>query len=276
MIRITALMDNQLSAHRALTAQHGLSYHIDFHGRQLLFDCGSGPSFLDNARRLDIHLEQLDAVILSHSHYDHAGGYPFLLEAGLGCETLFTGPGFFVPKYAQSVGKFTYLGAGFGPDLLAAHAIRHHTATGVHPLAPGLWLLAGFPRVHAIETIPRRFVRLGQDGMEPDDFSDEICLILQVEGGLALLVGCSHPGILNMAAHVRQLLGQPIRAIYGGTHLAEAAPERIEATLTALQQMGVQTLGLSHCSGDTAEAALHARSDTAACHLGVGDVVFYK
>ena len=40
--------------------------------------------------------------------------------------------------------------------------------------------------------------------------------------------------------------------------------------------MGVQTLGLSHCSGDTAEAALHARSDTAARHLGVGDVVFYK
>lgn len=276
MIRITALMDNKPSAHRALTARHGLSYHIACRGRQLLFDCGSGPEFLDNARRLDIDLGDLDGVILSHSHYDHAGGYRFLLEAGLGCGALYTGPGFFLPKYAQAEGKYTYLGCGFSPVFLQQRNICHQTVTGLQSIGPGIWLLSGFPRLHPLETVPRRFVRLEQQGMEPDDFADEVCLILQVDGGLVLLVGCSHPGILNMADQVRRLLGQPIRAIYGGTHLSEAGPERIEATVDGLHQMGVAVLGLSHCSGDAAEAALQARRDTTACHLGVGDVVFYE
>ena len=50
---------------------------------------------------------------------------------------------------------------------------------------------------------------------------------------------------------------------------------RIDATIRALQQMGLETLGLSHCSGDAAECALQAFPDVTGCHLCVGDTIFY-
>ena len=86
MIRITALMDNKGSEHLALINEHGLSYYIEYNGKRLLFDCGSGPHSQDNAHRLGIDLADLDAVILSHSHYDHAAGYRDLIENGKGSQ----------------------------------------------------------------------------------------------------------------------------------------------------------------------------------------------
>ena len=55
----------------------------------------------------------------------------------------------------------------------------------------------------------------------------------------------------------------------------EADTQRIEATIDALHAMGVEVLGLSHCSGDGADCAIRARTDVQGCHLGSGDCVFF-
>ena len=275
MVCITALMDNKPSEHKALIAEHGLSLYVEHNGRRILFDCGSGPNPQRNAYRLGIDLKDLDAVVISHSHYDHASGFRDLADNGLGSSTLYTGPNFFEPKFARSGARCTDLSAGFGPDFLARKDILHHTVEGLEQVFPGIWLVSGFPRIHEFEQIPKRFVRRTVQGFREDDFSDEVCMVLQIDGGLAVLVGCSHPGILNMMTHVSKLLGQPIRAVYGGTHLVEADGARIDATIRALQQMGLETLGLSHCSGDAAECALQAFPDVTGCHLCVGDTIFY-
>lgn len=276
MVRITALMDDKPSGHKALIAEHGLSFYVEHGGRRILFDCGSGPHTQYNAYRLGLDLHELDAVVLSHSHYDHASGFRDLADNGLGSQDVYTGAHFFEPKYARSGVRLTDLSAGFGPDFLTERGLRHHTVADLAEIFPGVWLISGFPRIHAFEQIPQRFVRRTADGLREDDFPDEICMALQISGGLAVLVGCSHPGILNMTAQVRKLLGQPIRAVYGGTHLVEADSARIDATIQTLRQMGLETLGLSHCSGDAAECALEAFPDVAGCHLCVGDTVFYE
>lgn len=276
MVRITALMDNKISEHRALVAEHGLSLYVEYGGRRILFDCGATANPQMNAYRLGITLKNLDAVVLSHSHYDHAAGYRPLVDAGLGSSVLYTGPGFFEPKFACSGVKYTDLSAGFGPDFLREHNIAHRTAAGLTEMFPGVWLISGFPRVHEFEQIPDRFVRRTAHGFQADDFADEVCMALQTDQGLVVLVGCSHPGILNMMTQVRTLLGQPIRAVYGGTHLVEADEARIDTTIHALHQMGLEVLGLSHCSGDAAEKAMAKHPEVTGCHLGVGDTIFYE
>lgn len=275
MVRITALMDNQASEHKALIAEHGLSYYLEYDGFRLLFDCGSGPHFLDNAHRLGIDLHELDAVALSHSHYDHAAGYRDLIEQGFGSSVLYTGPHFWETKYAFDGVRYTDLSAGFTQDFLSQHHIRHQCVTGVQEIHPGVFLVSDFPRIHDFETIPSRFLRRTQSGFIPDDFSDEQCVVLKVPGGIAVLVGCSHPGILNMLSHIRDCFRQPIVAVYGGTHLVEADEHRIAVTVQALQDMGVQILGLSHCSGHCAETYVHENTDLQGCHLSVGDTIFY-
>ena len=274
MLRITALMDNRNSEHKGLVAEHGLSYAVAYGDRRMLFDCGVSAHSIENARRLGIRLDRLDAVILSHSHYDHAAGYRDLIERGLGSERLYTGPCFFEPKYASAEAKYTDLSAGFGEDFLKAHGIRHQVVQGTEEIFPGVWVVSGVPRVYGFETIPRRFVRRREDGFIPDDFCDEVCLALRGGEGLTVLVGCSHPGILNIVTHVSQTLGLPVRAVYGGTHLTEADADRVEKTIRILKETGVSVLGLSHCSGDEACRILQQHTDITSCWLGVGDTVF--
>ena len=275
MVSITALMDNKPTEHKALIAEHGLSLFVEYNGRRILFDCGSGVNPQHNAHRLGVDLKDLDAVIISHSHYDHAAGFRDLTENGLGSRALYTGLQFFEPKYAANGVRYTNLACGFDKMFLEDHSICHHEVDGVEEIFPGVWLISGFPRIHSFETIPDRFVRLTAEGFVTDDFGDEVCMALEIQGGLAVLVGCSHPGILNMMTQVRQQLKKPIRAVFGGTHLVEADAGRIETTVSRLQEMGLEILGLSHCSGDAADCAICARTDIQGCHLGTGDSVFF-
>lgn len=275
MLHITALMDNKATENKALIAEHGLALYVEHDGRRILFDCGSGINPQHNAHRLGVELKELDAVVLSHSHYDHAAGFRDLAENGLGSKELYTGPYFFEPKYAKDGVRYTDLSAGFGKEFLRENDINHHEIRGLTEIFPGVFLISGFPRVHDFEQIPKRFVRKTAEGFVTDDFGDEICMALQIKGGLAVLVGCSHPGILNMITHVSHLMQQPIRAVFGGTHLVEADGQRIENTIQSLKAMGLEILGLSHCSGDAADQAICAKPEIQGCHLGVGDCIFF-
>lgn len=274
MPQITALMDDRPSGQRELIAGHGLSLFVRYQDRRILFDCGPDSGFLPNARALGIDLEGLDAVVLSHSHYDHAAGFRSLTEAGLG-GTLYTGPHFFEPKYSKSGTRYADRSAGFDPSFLERHGVTHREVRNVTPLFPGVWLIGGFPRVTDFETIPDRYVRRTSDGFRADDFADEICMALEVSGGLAVLVGCSHPGIVNMAGHVGRVLGRPVKAIFGGVHLSHAEEGRIRTTVQRLEDLGLELLGLGHCSGEEVERAVQSHGHVRLCRLGVGDCVLY-
>lgn len=274
MVRITALMDDKPSGQHALVSEHGLSYLVEGDGFRFLFDCGQGPHTWENARHLGRSLENMDALVLSHSHYDHAGGFRYLVEQRKGPGTVYTGARFFEPKFSFDGIKYTDLSAGFDLPFLEGHGIAHREVTGVTEPAPGVYLIGGFPRKTAFETIPSRFVRLTREGLVPDDFGDEICMALDLGGKTAMLVGCSHPGILNMARHVRETLGLPIFAIFGGTHLMEAEAHRVNLTVSELREMGLGIFGLSHCSGEETEKTLGQTPGIVSCHLGAGDCMF--
>ena len=274
MLQITALMDNQLTGRKDLLCEHGLSLYVVSDGKAILFDCGSSERMLYNAKKLGIDLGKLDAVVLSHAHYDHAGGFRFLAEQ-YPVERVYTGPGFFEPKYARADNCCKNLSAGFDEGYLEEQGIAHSTVDGVAEILPGIYAISGFPRLEPMETIPDRFLRLTKAGFVPDDFRDELCLALETHGGIVLLVGCAHPGILNMTRHVGSVLGKPIRAVFGGTHLVEADTPRVQRTVEELGRMGVTLLGMSHCSGESAESLIRQRDDIAACHLGPGDCVYF-
>ena len=275
-MKITTLMDNLPSENKALINEHGLSVLIERGGKRILFDCGQGAHTWSNAHRLGINIKRIDAVVLSHSHYDHAAGFRDLIELGGGGSMLWTGPHFFEPKFAFDGLKYTDLSCGFDEDFLMLSGVSHNVCSDVTELAPGAWLVANFPRTHAFETIPERFVRQTPEGMKPDDFGDEVCLALDTPDGLAVQVGCSHPGILNMIETVHERLNRPVYAVFGGTHLVEADETRVKSTVEQLCGMGLKILGLSHCSGAQAESCIHGLGGVHSCHMAVGDCVWFE
>ena len=274
MLHITALMDNEPGENKALIAEHGLSLLVEKDDISFLFDCGQGAHFLDNAHRLGRDIASVDAVVLSHSHYDHAAGYRDYIEQLDGCRVLYTGSDFFEKKYAFDGLRYTDLSCGFERDFLKEHGIKHTEVSDCAQLFPGVFLVTRFPRTHSFEAIPQRFVRKNTDGFVNDDFADEACIVIDLGEKLCVLVGCSHPGILNMVSSIHERFAKPVYAVFGGTHLMEADAARIEKTVEELSRMGLEIAGFSHCSGTQAEQTLRENGTMKACHLCVGGCIF--
>ena len=80
-MRFTVLNENT-AGKRGFLAEHGLSVLIVHQGRKLLFDTGQTDVFLHNAEKIGETLSDLDAIILSHGHFDHCGGLEFWQNRG--------------------------------------------------------------------------------------------------------------------------------------------------------------------------------------------------
>ncbi|MBA7705030.1 hypothetical protein ES703_113854 [subsurface metagenome] len=105
------------------------------------------------------------------------------------------------------------------------------------------------PMVTDYETIDSALFVKGDDGWQPDKLLDDLSLIINTDKGLVVILGCAHRGMINILNHARQLTnGKPIHTVLGGAHLISASRERIRLTIAALKELGVQKLGLCHCT----------------------------
>ena len=215
-LKITTLIENQPDDKGELAFEHGLSLFIEFAGKRLLFDTGQTGAFADNARKLGIDLSRLDAVILSHGHYDHSGGLARLLPLLAPGTPLYVGEGFFRPKYKRinlnvskdctipgdlknPGGSFQYNGNPFPREILAPYQVAlRQLGTDTTWLTPKIVIFKGFEKSCPFEQPNPRFYTEYGSGLQPDTFDDEIALGLLTGKGLVFLSGCAHPGILNM------------------------------------------------------------------------------
>ncbi len=252
--RLTVLMENKGS--KGLHSEHGLSFFIEEEGRKVLFDTGQSELFLKNAETLGICLEEIDSLIISHGHYDHANGLPALVKLGVK-PSCYLGKGFFNPKYVNEATGIRFNGVNFSlEDLRCAGWEIHEISHTPFPLDTGdtkMWIVSDFLREDPYETIPARFVRNSEEGeLIADTFTDEIMLVIESAKGLILIVGCSHPGIINMIERVKSLFDLPIYALIGGTHLVNADPQRIDHVISYLEESTISIVGIAHCTGENA------------------------
>ena len=252
-IEITTLIENSLGEHLGLQTEHGLSFLIETKETSILFDTGQSNAFMKNAEKLLKDLGKVSHVVLSHGHYDHSGGFRFFSEAHTETKfTLWTGKGFFKGKYAKFNASYQYLGNDFDERFLLDHHITYQTVLEKQEITKGVWAVSKFDQVHPQETIHPRFVVQQEGNWINDTFSDEILLVVESPKGLIVLVGCAHPGILNMISTVKRLFDQNIYALLGGTHLVEADGTRVKDTIHTFCEEKIEVLGISHCSGQHA------------------------
>jgi 7,8-dihydropterin-6-yl-methyl-4-(beta-D-ribofuranosyl)aminobenzene 5'-phosphate synthase len=272
MFTCTIVVDDHPSAMQSLVPVHGLSFYLSDGEHSLLFDVGPDGTLLRNAALLRLPLQSLSSVVLSHGHYDHAGGFPSLVSS-YSCPLLVTGKGFFEDKYLRHGEAVTYMGCCFSKGLLNEKQIPLHEVAGRELLLPNLWVVGGFPRRYKDETISPRFAKGDLPYLVDDPFNDEIALVAEGEKDVSMLVACAHPGILSMVSHVEGLFGKPVREIAGGLHLHDATEERMRKTVEGLSSLHVETLLLCHCSGDSFFAMAKSSGAFHGEQVGVGDVL---
>lgn len=268
MERCTLILENNPSKLLALKVEHGLSVFIESQGESYLFDCGFSNLFLNNAPLLNKNLEDVNTLILSHSHYDHSGGAKSFIEK-YGSVNLIVGKGFFNPKYSKENEVYSYKGAGFDENYLRYKQINTLTCFDTIALNSKLSVVGNFERYKEYnEIIPHRFMIKDKDGnYVRDNFDDEIALVYDDGDYLTLIVGCSHPGILSMCRGVSKKFNKRVKRIFGGIHLNKASDLRLKNIIKNLEELGVEEVGLSHCSGKRISELIEDESSKIKAHL---------
>jgi 7,8-dihydropterin-6-yl-methyl-4-(beta-D-ribofuranosyl)aminobenzene 5'-phosphate synthase len=233
-LKITIIYDNH-AFNRQLRTDHGFSCIMEGPEETILFDTGgSGTIFMDNLRKMKIFPDQVDAVFISHSHYDHSGGLPRFLE---------TNPkvSIYIPRSASAAYKA--ISGQFGSKIIPVDEPQ--------------------PVSHqAMSTGEMKSSIIGEQS-----------LMIPTTNGTVVITGCAHPGIGTIIDRAEALTHQKVFMVIGGFHLMSDTQESIRKTISRLQSMGVRYVAPSHCTGKEAIQMFADAYGNAFIQSGVGRIV---
>ena len=262
-------------------AQHGFSLHVDVVKQgvrhRMLFDTGITPDGCrENLARLDLAAADLEAIVLSHGHFDHTTGLSGLLEA-LGRLELpvVLHPEFWTQRRVAVPGRDPLELPTTSRRALSDAGFEIIESRRPSFLFDGSVLVTGeVDRTSGFETgFPIHEAYRGE-AWEPDPLIlDDQAVVIHVAGkGLVILTGCGHSGIVNICRYARRLTGiDSIYAVIGGFHLSGPLFEPIiGATCDALGELSPEVIVPAHCTGWKATHALAARFPEAFIQNSVG------
>jgi 7,8-dihydropterin-6-yl-methyl-4-(beta-D-ribofuranosyl)aminobenzene 5'-phosphate synthase len=255
-----------LSGQNICCAHHGLSVlitaHVGASRRTLLFDAGpAAATFERNADILGVDFSSIEAVVLSHGHWDHAGGLLAAVEAiakarGDKKFTCYVHPGMFRQRATKRPDGQLYVNELVpDPDRLSEAGANVHSGREPQSVADGAFYVSGeIPRVTSYEAgVPNHLSR-SADGAswEPDPLiMDERFVSVHVKGkGQFVFSACSHAGLINVLTHARSVFPSvPLYGAMGGLHLSGINERVIPETIADLKKFNLKLLAPGHCTG---------------------------
>jgi 7,8-dihydropterin-6-yl-methyl-4-(beta-D-ribofuranosyl)aminobenzene 5'-phosphate synthase len=199
----------------------GFSALVEFNGKVILFDTGGqAETLLRNLQELKKGALHIDAVVISHNHWDHVYGLPGVLSVTRHRPIVYV-PGSNRESILQQNPRTTMVGVDEPTQIM-----------------PDVWLLGPMQ-------LEYRSTKLAEQA-----------LVLDHEDGLIVLVGCSHPGIVKIVERAKELSeDKEVLFVGGGFHLRSMPPDEIRQIASKLRQLGVEQLAPSHCTGEGAANA---------------------
>jgi len=234
-----------------LLAEWGLSILIETDTVNILLDTGQSTSAGYNADILGIDLGKIDKIVLSHGHFDHTGGLRQILRKMRKEVEVIAQPDIWAAKYRRRQGQADrYIGIPFQRQELESLGATFNLTTKSVKITDNIMTTGEIPMVTDFEEIDPELLVKEDTGWQPDKLLDDQALIINTELGLVVILGCAHRGIINTLYHAQQLTGvKVIHTVLGGCHLSRASQERISLTMATLKELGIQRLGVSHCTG---------------------------
>jgi 7,8-dihydropterin-6-yl-methyl-4-(beta-D-ribofuranosyl)aminobenzene 5'-phosphate synthase len=267
-----------LSGKATCCAHHGLSLlltaYVGNEKRTLLFDAGPhGETFLRNAKILGVNLAEVEAVVLSHGHWDHAGGLVAAIEemskgrdgvmgrvgdAGKGRKEVecYVHPGMFAERALQKPnGEVIRFELVPNVDELTQVGAKVINTKEPQFIADGAFYLSGeIPRRTAYETGLPGHVRRANDGQaweaDPLILDERFISVHVKDKGQVVFSACSHAGLVNVLTHAQSVFPEvDLYGVFGGLHLSGVTEKIIPQTVDDLRQFDLQLIAAGHCTG---------------------------
>ncbi|HUL93606.1 MAG TPA: MBL fold metallo-hydrolase [Burkholderiales bacterium] len=247
-------------------AHHGLSLllaaRVGGRTRTLLFDAGpAAATFQRNSEILGVDFASVEAVVLSHGHWDHAGGLLAAVESiararGDKSFACYVHPGMFRQRATKRPDGQLYVNELVpDPERLSRAGAKVLNTREPQSIADGAFYVSGeIPRVTRYEAgVPNHLTR-SADGKawEPDPLiMDERYVSVNVRGkGQFVFSACSHAGIVNVLTHARSVFpAVPLYGAMGGLHLSGINEAVIPQTVADLKTFGLKLMAPGHCTG---------------------------
>jgi 7,8-dihydropterin-6-yl-methyl-4-(beta-D-ribofuranosyl)aminobenzene 5'-phosphate synthase len=265
--RVTNLYD-AFGSSPTLKKDWGFAALIEYGDRRVLFDTGNNDEiFKFNVNELGIDLKKLDAVVISHRHGDHTSGITYLLEVNPNVTiytpvegAFFNGPipaDFLTPAGGLPT-DLKYFDGKYPDRLVSGSPWKHANFT---PVATTTEIFPGF---HIIVT---RSEKAGTRDM------NELSLAVNTPNGLAVIVGCSHPGIEKILAAAAQINPRLYTAI-GGFHLVITPDSEIQRVASVLHdELKMQRVAPAHCTSELGFSKLREVFGERYDRAGLGTVI---
>lgn len=233
MRNITVLYDNYIHDEKLQDAW-GFSCLITGFDKTILFDTGGKADVLEaNFNKLGIAGGSVDCVVISHMHWDHINGLEWLVGENDHLEI-------YLPASATDEFIAQLKGKTAGVDRLTEPKI----------ICPGVYTTGTF-----------------------DHEIPEQSLCLQTPKGPVVITGCSHPGIERILRSVKNDSDTDIELVIGGFHLKSYESDQIEQVIAEIQQIGVNRIAPTHCTGNEAIEAFRNSWKDNYIEIGVGKTV---
>ena len=240
-MRIVTLIEN-LVYEQGLVAEQGLSIYIETDDRKILFDTGQSGLFLQNAQKLGVEIVDIDYLILSHGHYDHTGGlYPFLEKNNKA--RVFAKNDIFTPKYH---GNNRFIGTLRNEELFKDRLIYVDTPTEI---ADGVFIMPDIIIHNSFDTHFKGMYKKVDGIFTPDEFCDELFMVLKQNNKINVITACSHRGITNITNAAVEFFRLPVNLVLGGFHTKNCRKEQLAQIVIHMNRLSPGCIAVCHCTG---------------------------
>lgn len=266
--RITIVYDAFGPPSNTLKMDWGFAAFVEYGGRRILFDTGNNAkTFAHNIKELGIDLKRLDAVIISHRHGDHTSGLNHLLEVNPTVTIYAPQEGAYFKGKTPLV--FLKREPGLPPSMSYYHGREPETFVTGSP-----WQDANFQIVmETNEIFPGFFVLTTKSDKTGSRDMNELSLAIRTPEGLAVVVGCSHPGvekILEAAAKIDANL----YTVTGGFHLVVTPPDEVRRVASILSDtLKLKRIAPGHCTGELGFKVLIEQFKDRFDQVGLGQTI---
>ncbi len=266
-IRITTLVENTAGWVNVL-GEWGLSMLVETDDGVYLSDTGTTSAAARNAQALGVSLTDVEAVVISHGHFDHTGGLIDILGLIRKPVQVLGHPRMWDKKYAYHPGghnvceyvtdsEYDYIGIPFAREEAEKHGARFVMNAEPVWLSDNIVTSGEVPMRNDFETIDPMLMVLEDGEYKPDPLPDDQSIFIKTGKGLVAVLGCAHRGMINHLWRGQELTGlERVHAVIGGTHLKPASDGRIAQTIKELKRLDVRVVAASHCTGLHAACAL--------------------